>query len=245
MTALPIIETKGGDISAYIPTNVISITDGQLFLESELFFAGVRPAINVGVSVSRVGGAAQIKAMKKVAGRLRLDLAQFRALEAFAQFGSELDKASQQQLARGSRVVEILKQPQYEPQPVERQVVAIYTVTGGHMDDYPVEDAKRFADEFATYLETRSPEVFTAIRETGDLSEEAEATLKAAIEAFRDIFQPTPTGPGSGEALGATTPPDEVKPDVGWDRMSSVDDDEEGGEADQASSDEPDGEPST
>ena len=126
MTALPIIETKGGDISAYIPTNVISITDGQIFLESELFFSGVRPAINVGVSVSRVGGAAQIKAMKKVAGRLRLDLAQFRALEAFAQFGSELDKASQQQLARGARVVEVLKQPQYDPQPVERQVVAIY-----------------------------------------------------------------------------------------------------------------------
>ena len=129
MTALPIIETKGGDVSAYIPTNVISITDGQLFLESELFFSGVRPAINVGVSVSRVGGAAQIKAMKKVAGRLRLDLAQFRALEAFAQFGSELDKASQQQLARGARVVEMLKQPQYDPQPVERQVVAICTVT--------------------------------------------------------------------------------------------------------------------
>ena len=130
MTALPIIETKGGDISAYIPTNVISITDGQLFLESELFFSGVRPAINVGVSVSRVGGAAQIKAMKQVAGRLRLDLAQYRALEAFAQFGSELDKASQQQLARGARVVEVLKQPQYDPQPVEREVVQIYAVTG-------------------------------------------------------------------------------------------------------------------
>ncbi|MEA2551421.1 MAG: F-type H+/Na+-transporting ATPase subunit alpha, partial [Actinomycetota bacterium] len=129
MTALPIIETKGGDISAYIPTNVISITDGQIFLEPELFFSGVRPAINVGVSVSRVGGAAQIKAMKKVAGRLRIDLAQYRALEAFAQFGSELDKASQQQLARGARVIEILKQPQYDPQPVERQVVAIYAAT--------------------------------------------------------------------------------------------------------------------
>ena len=147
LTALPIIETKGGDISAYIPTNVISITDGQIFLESELFFSGVRPAINVGVSVSRVGGNAQIKAMKKVAGRLRLDLAQYRALEAFAQFGSELDKASQQQLARGARVVEILKQPQYEPQPVERQVVAIYVVTGGYLDDYPVEDAKRFVTD--------------------------------------------------------------------------------------------------
>ena len=155
LTALPIIETKGGDISAYIPTNVISITDGQIFFESELFFSGVRPAINVGVSVSRVGGNAQIKAMKKVAGRLRLDLAQYRALEAFAQFGSELDKASRQQLARGARVVEILKQPQYQPQPVERQVVAIYVVTGGYLDDYPVEDAKRFVTSFNDYLETR------------------------------------------------------------------------------------------
>ncbi len=227
MTALPIIETKGGDISAYIPTNVISITDGQLFLESELFFSGVRPAINVGVSVSRVGGAAQIKAMKKVAGRLRLDLAQFRALEAFAQFGSELDKASQQQLARGARVVEVLKQPQYQPQPVERQVVAIYTVTGGYLDDYPLEDAKRFIEEFSTYLETRDPEVFSTIRETGDLSDEIETELKGALEAFKDTFTPTDAGAGSEAALGQTTPPDEVKPDVGWDRMSSVDDDEE------------------
>jgi len=226
MTALPIIETKGGDISAYIPTNVISITDGQLFLESELFFSGVRPAINVGVSVSRVGGAAQIKAMKKVAGRLRLDLAQFRALEAFAQFGSELDRASQQQLARGARVVEVLKQPQYEPQPVERQVVAIYAVTGGYLDDYPVEDAKRFIEEFATYLETRSPEVFSTIRDSGDLPEEAETQLKGALEAFKESFSPTAAGAGSEAALGETTPPDEVKPDVGWDRMSSVDDDE-------------------
>jgi F-type H+-transporting ATPase subunit alpha len=228
MTALPIIETKGGDISAYIPTNVISITDGQLFLESELFFSGVRPAINVGVSVSRVGGSAQIKAMRKVAGRLRLDLAQFRALEAFAQFGSELDKASQQQLARGARVVEVLKQPQYDPQPVERQVVAIYAVTGGYLDDYPVDDAKRFVEEFATFLETRSPEVLTTIRETGELSEETESTLKTALEAFQEAFQPSVTGPGSEAALGETTPPDEVKPDVGWDRMSSVDDDEDG-----------------
>jgi F-type H+-transporting ATPase subunit alpha len=227
MTALPIIETKGGDISAYIPTNVISITDGQLFLESELFFSGVRPAINVGVSVSRVGGAAQIKAMKQVAGRLRLDLAQFRALEAFAQFGSELDKASQQQLARGARVVEVLKQPQYEPQPVERQVVAIYTVTGGYIDDHPVDDAKRFVEEFAAFLETRSPEVFAAIRDTGELSDDTEATLKAALEAFGETFTPTSAGPGSEAALGETTPPDEVKPDVGWDRMSSVDEDEE------------------
>jgi F-type H+-transporting ATPase subunit alpha len=225
MTALPIIETKGGDISAYIPTNVISITDGQLFLESELFFSGVRPAINVGVSVSRVGGAAQIKAMKKVAGRLRLDLAQFRALEAFAQFGSELDKASQQQLARGARVVEVLKQPQFEPQPVERQVVTIYAVTGGYMDGAPVADAKRYVEEFLTFLETRNPEVLTAIRETGDMSEDTEATLKAALDVFGETFVPSQGAAGSEAALGETTPPDEVKPDVGWDRMSSADDD--------------------
>src|SRR5918992_1481061 len=171
LTALPIIETKGNDISAYIPTNVISITDGQIFLEPDLFFAGVRPAINIGISVSRVGGSAQIKAMKKVAGRLRLDLAQFRALEAFAQFGSELDKASQQQLARGARVVEVLKQPQYDPQPVERQVVAVFTVTGGHLDDVPVEDAKRFMEEFLAFVESRT-DVLGTIKESGDLSDE-------------------------------------------------------------------------
>jgi F-type H+-transporting ATPase subunit alpha len=223
MTALPIIETKGGDISAYIPTNVISITDGQLFLESELFFSGVRPAINVGVSVSRVGGAAQIKAMKQVAGRLRLDLAQYRALEAFAQFGSELDKASQQQLARGARVVEVLKQPQYDPQPVEREVVQVYAVTGGYLDDYPVEDAKRYATELCEYLDARHPAVFGAIRDTGALSDETESTLTQALDAFAQTFTPTTTGPGSEAGLGETTPPDEVKPDIGWDRMSSVD----------------------
>jgi F-type H+-transporting ATPase subunit alpha len=227
LTALPIIETKGGDISAYIPTNVISITDGQIFFESELFFSGVRPAINVGVSVSRVGGNAQIKAMKKVAGRLRLDLAQYRALEAFAQFGSELDRASQQQLSRGARVVEILKQPQYQPQPVERQVVAIYAVTGGHLDVYPVEDAKRFVTSFNEYLETRHPDVLSTIRETGDLSDETETSLKRALEAFAATFVPTATAGGSEAGVGATTPPDEVKPDVGWDRMSSADDEPE------------------
>ena len=232
LTALPIIETKGGDISAYIPTNVISITDGQIFFESELFFSGVRPAINVGVSVSRVGGNAQIKAMKKVAGRLRLDLAQYRALEAFAQFGSELDRASQQQLSRGARVVEILKQPQYQPQPVERQVVAIYAVTGGHLDPYPVEDAKRFVTSFNEYLETRHPEVLSTIRETGDMSDETETSLKAALEAFAATFVPTGGEAGSESGIGAPTPPDEVKPDVGWDRMSSVDDE-------PASADEP------
>jgi F-type H+-transporting ATPase subunit alpha len=226
LTALPINETKGGDISAYIPTNVISITDGQLFLESELFFSGVRPAINVGASVSRVGGSAQIKAMKKVAGRLRLDLAQYRALEAFAQFGSELDKASQQQLSRGARVVEVLKQPQYDPQPVEREVVQVYAVTGGFMDPYPPSDAKRYASEFCEYLEARHPEVFANIRSTGDLSDEDDATLKSALESFSETFQATDAGHGSEAGLGSTTPPDEVKPDVGWDRMSSVDEDE-------------------
>ncbi len=226
LTALPIIETKGGDVSAYIPTNVISITDGQIYLEPELFFSGVRPAINVGISVSRVGGAAQIKAMKKVAGRLRIDLAQFRALEAFAQFGSELDKASQQQLARGARVVEILKQPQYAPQPVERQVVMIYAATGGYLDDYAVEDAKRFVLGLGEYLDTRHAQILETIRSSGDLSDETEAELKDAIEGFRQTFVPTGEGAGSESGLGRTTPPDEVKPDVGWDRMSSADDDE-------------------
>ena len=168
--------------------------------------------------------------MKKVAGRLRLDLAQFRALEAFAQFGSELDRASQQQLARGARVVEVLKQPQYDPQPVEREVVQVYAVTSGAMDDYPVEDAKRFAQEFCEYLEARHAEVFSDIRSSGDLSDEDEATLKDALASFAEIFQPTVSGPGSEVGLGQTTPPDEVKPDVGWDRMSSVDESEGSGE---------------
>jgi F-type H+-transporting ATPase subunit alpha len=180
--------------------------------------------------VSRVGGAAQIKAMKKVAGRLRIDLAQFRALEAFAQFGSELDKASQQQLARGARVVEILKQPQYAPQPVERQVVMIYAATGGYLDDYPVEDAKRFVQGLSEYLDTRSPEILETIRSTGDLSDETEASLKAAIDGFRETFVATGDGPGSESGLGRTTPPDEVKPDVGWDRMSSAEDEDDGAE---------------
>ena len=167
--------------------------------------------------------------MKAGAGRLRLDLAQFRALEAFAQFGSELDKTSQQQLARGARVVEILKQPQYDPQPVERQVVAIWTVTNGHLDPYPVEDAKRFVDDFQTYLDTRHADVFTAIKTTGVLSDETQATLAEAVAQFASTFVPTGGAPGSEVGLGSTTAPDEVKRDVGWDRMSSVD--EEGGGA--------------
>jgi F-type H+/Na+-transporting ATPase subunit alpha len=234
LTALPIIETKGGDVSAYIPTNVISITDGQIYLEPELFFSGVRPAINVGISVSRVGGNAQVKAMKQVAGRLRLDLAQYRALEAFAQLGSELDKASQQQLSRGARVVEVLKQPQYDPQPVERQVLAIYTVTGGYLDPYPVEDAKRFVGTFIDSVEARHPEVLASIRETGDLSDETEATIKQALETFATTFAPSDAGAGSEAGMGSPTPPDEVREDVGWDRMSSAD--AEPGEADEAAS---------
>jgi F-type H+/Na+-transporting ATPase subunit alpha len=223
LTALPIIETKGNDVSAYIPTNVISITDGQIYLEPDLFFAGVRPAINVGISVSRVGGNAQIKAMKKIAGRLRIDLAQYRALEAFAQFGSELDKASQQQLARGARVVEILKQPQYRPVPVERQVVAIWIATGGYLDALPVEDAKRFVDE-AIELVALQTKVLDSLKESGELSDEAEAELKKAVEAFRDEFVPTEVGPGSEAGAGKGAPRDAVRDDIGWDRLSSEDD---------------------
>jgi F-type H+/Na+-transporting ATPase subunit alpha len=226
LTALPIIETKGGDVSAYIPTNVISITDGQIYVEPELFFSGVRPAINVGISVSRVGGNAQIKAMKKVAGRLRIDLAQFRALEAFAQFGSELDRASQQQLARGARVVEVLKQPQYRPLPVEREVVRIWVATGGHLDDLPVSDAARFVEGFAEFLETRHADVLEAIRTSGDLSDETEAGLRSALDAFRETFAPSDGAAGPEAGRGPGTPRDEAKPDVGWDRMSSVEDEE-------------------
>ena len=226
LTALPIIETKGNDISAYIPTNVISITDGQIYLEPDLFFAGVRPAINVGISVSRVGGNAQVKAMKKISGRLRIDLAQYRALEAFAQFGSELDKASQQQLARGARVVEVLKQPQYGPLAVERQIVLIWTATGGHLDLHPVEDSRRFVEGFIGFLDSRHPDVLTAIRDTGDLSEGVEVTMNEALEAFEASFLPSGAPTGSDPSIRSTTPRDEVKPDVGWDRMSSVGDDE-------------------
>ena len=227
LTALPLVETKGGDVSAYIPTNVISITDGQIYLENDLFYAGVRPAMNVGISVSRVGGNAQTKAMKQVAGRLRLDLAQYRELEAFAEFGSELDKASQQQLARGARVVEILKQPQFQPMPVEQQVMSIYAVTGGYLDQYPVEDAKRFESEFLQFMETRHPEVGEHLRTQGTLPEEIEEQLKQALGEFAKTFAPTQLDAGSAAAAGQGTPPDQVKPDVGWDRMSSVDDDDE------------------
>jgi F-type H+-transporting ATPase subunit alpha len=195
LTALPIIETKGGDVSAYIPTNVISITDGQIYLEKDLFNSGVRPAINVGISVSRVGGNAQIKAMKSVAGRLRLDLAQYRALEAFAQFGSDLDKASQAQLARGARMVELLKQPQYQPSPVEDQVIAIWTGANGHLDDVAVEDVRRFEQELLEFMRTRKPEIGKAIVEGGALSDEIEEQLKEAVLDFKQGFQSSEGGP--------------------------------------------------
>ncbi len=191
MTGLPIIETKANDISAYIPTNVISITDGQCFLESDLFNQGVRPAINVGVSVSRVGGAAQIKAMKEVAGSLRLDLSQYRELEAFAAFASDLDPTSKAQLERGARLVELLKQRQYSPMSVEDQVVAIFLGTKGHLDVVPVEDVSRFEREFITHVKASHPEILTDIRTTKKLSDETEAALVAAIDQFKKGFATT------------------------------------------------------
>lgn len=188
MTGLPIIETKANDISAYIPTNVISITDGQCFLESDLFNQGVRPAINVGVSVSRVGGAAQIKAMKEVAGSLRLDLSQYRELEAFAAFASDLDATSKAQLDRGARLVELLKQPQYQPLPVEEQVVSIFLGTGGHLDSVPVEDVSRFETELLDHMRASEESLLAEIRDSGKLSEEAEAQLEDIIGKFKKGF---------------------------------------------------------
>lgn len=188
MTGLPIIETKANDVSAFIPTNVISITDGQCFLESDLFNSGVRPAINVGISVSRVGGSAQPKAMKKVAGQLRLNLAQFRELEAFAAFGSDLDAASKAQLERGSRLVELLKQAQYEPQAMEREVVSVWAGTTGRLDDVPVEDIRRFDAEFLDYVERNKAEILDAIRSTSDLSDDTVSVLEATIEEFKHQF---------------------------------------------------------
>jgi F-type H+-transporting ATPase subunit alpha len=187
LTALPVIETQAGDISAYIPTNVISITDGQIFLETDLFFSGVRPAINVGVSVSRVGGNAQTKAMKKVAGRLRLDLAQYRELEAFAQFGSELDPQTQRTLARGERMVATLNQPQYKPWPMEEQVVAIWVAVNGYLDEVPTDQVPRFQEELREYLRTEG-KGYAQIRDTGDLPSELEDQLKAEVEKFQGSF---------------------------------------------------------
>jgi F-type H+-transporting ATPase subunit alpha len=188
LTALPIIETQAGDLSAYIPTNVISITDGQIFLETDLFHQGVRPAINVGNSVSRVGGSAQIRAMRQVAGSLRLDLAQYRELAAFAQFGSDLDKATQAQLNRGRRLVEILKQPQYQPLPVEKQVAIIFAATRGYVDGIAVEDVRRYEEELYRFLETRYPNVLTGIANKKVLDDEVRGALEKALEEFGRQF---------------------------------------------------------
>jgi len=188
LTSLPIIETQAGDISAYIPTNVISITDGQIFLEADLFNSGIRPAINVGNSVSRVGGAAQTKAMKSVAGTLRLDLAQFRELQAFSQFGSDLDKATQAQLARGQRLTEILKQPQYKPMGFEKQVLIIWAATNGYLDDVPVDQARRFESELLHFIENSHPGLLESIREKKVLTDDIKADLTQALKDFKDNF---------------------------------------------------------
>jgi F-type H+-transporting ATPase subunit alpha len=190
LTALPVIETQAGDIAAYIPTNVISITDGQIFLNADLFYSGVRPAVNVGTSVSRVGSSAQSRAMRKVAGRLRLDLAQYRELEAFAQFGSDLDRATQQALTRGEKMVATLNQPQYSPWPTEEQVVAIYAGIHGHLDDIPTEQVPRFQDELREFLRSEGT-IYKAIQDTGDLSDELVEQLNAALEKFKNTFSVT------------------------------------------------------
>jgi F-type H+/Na+-transporting ATPase subunit alpha len=187
LTALPLIETQAGDVAAYIPTNVISITDGQIFLESDLFFSGVRPAVNVGISVSRVGSSAQTKAMKKVAGRLRLELSQYRELEAFAQFGSELDPATQRTLARGERMVATLNQPQYAPWPMEEQVVAIWSGVNGHLDEIPTAQIPRFQDELREFLRAEGT-IYKTIRESGDLDDDTEEKLKGEVEKFKENF---------------------------------------------------------
>jgi F-type H+/Na+-transporting ATPase subunit alpha len=191
LTALPIIETQAGDLSAYIPTNVISITDGQIFLEADLFHQGVRPAINVGNSVSRVGGSAQVKAMRQVAGSLRLDLAQYRELAAFAQFGSDLDKATLSQLNRGRRLVEILKQPQYQPLPVEKQVVIIFAATNGYLDSIPVEHVRAYETDLYRFLETRRPEIVTTVAEQKQIDDQLKSSLAAALKEFGEQFAAT------------------------------------------------------
>ncbi len=189
LTALPIIETQAGDVSAYIPTNVISITDGQIFLETDLFYSGIRPAINAGISVSRVGGNAQIKAIKQVAGRLRLDLAQYRELEAFAKFGSDLDKTTQQQLLRGQRLMEILKQGQYAPMDIEEQVVIIFAATNGFVDEVPIEAVGKFETEFLEYVKVKSPKLLPEIAEKKEVTDEIRKTLEATIQDFLKTFK--------------------------------------------------------
>jgi F-type H+-transporting ATPase subunit alpha len=204
LTSLPIIETQAGDISAYIPTNVISITDGQIFLEADLFNSGIRPAINVGNSVSRVGGSAQIKAMKQVAGTLRIDLAQFRELQAFAQFGSDLDKATQSQLARGQRLVEILKQPQYRPMNIENQVLVIWAASNGYADDVAVEDVRDFEAALLKFIENSHPGLLQSIREKKSLTEEIIADLKQALSDFKDTWAERAAAAAPGVAAPAT-----------------------------------------
>jgi F-type H+-transporting ATPase subunit alpha len=189
MTALPIIETQAGDVSAYIPTNVISITDGQIFLETDLFYSGVRPAINVGLSVSRVGGSAQIKGMKQVAGKLRLDLAQYREMAAFAQFGSDLDAATQAQLQRGERLVELLKQPQYKPLSVSQQIISIFAGVRGLVDDIAVGDIQKFESGLINFIEDKHKSLIDKIHDAKKLDDETEAQVKAAIEEFKGLFQ--------------------------------------------------------
>ncbi|MGH7306078.1 MAG: F0F1 ATP synthase subunit alpha, partial [Candidatus Rokuibacteriota bacterium] len=188
LTALPIIETLLGDVSAYVPTNVISITDGQIYLESDLFYAGIRPAVNVGLSVSRVGGSAQVRAMRQVAGKLRLDLAQFRELAAFAQFGSDLDRATQSQLARGARMVELLKQGQYQPLTVEKQVVIIFAGTQGLLDELPVDAIREFEPFLYAHLERRAPQILTEIRDKKEISDALRETVAKAIADARTEF---------------------------------------------------------
>ena len=190
LTALPIIETQAGDVSAYIPTNVISITDGQVYLEPGLFFSGMRPAINVGLSVSRVGGSAQTKAMRKVAGSLRLDMAQYRELEAFAQFGSDLDKSTQRQINRGRRLVEILKQPQYVPMSAEKQVMILFAGTFGYLDEVPVDSVSEYEKQMLEFVATKQPEILKEIKEKGIISDELEGKMKKALDQFKGMFQP-------------------------------------------------------
>jgi F-type H+-transporting ATPase subunit alpha len=188
LTALPVIETQAGDVSAYIPTNVISITDGQIFLETDLFYRGIRPAINVGLSVSRVGSAAQIKAMKQVAGRIKLELAQYREMAAFSQFASDLDPSTQRLLARGARLTELLKQPQFTPMPVEEQVVSIFAGTRGYLDKIEIANIGRFEQSMLSEIKARAPEILKAIREEGELSRATEEQLKAFLDGFTKTF---------------------------------------------------------
>ncbi|HDS30773.1 MAG TPA: F0F1 ATP synthase subunit alpha, partial [Firmicutes bacterium] len=189
LTAMPVIETQAGDVSAYIPTNVISITDGQIYLESDLFYAGIRPAINVGLSVSRVGGKAQTNMMKTVAGMLRIDLAQYRELASFAQFGSDLDKATIDRLTRGERMTEVLKQPQYKPMPVEEQVVIIFTAVQGYLDDIPIEMVRTFEAEFVPWMKEEKPQIMHTLRTTKKLDDETRSLLNKAIEEFKAEFK--------------------------------------------------------